>query len=140
MHQCALFDKSTTTQNILSITKKMASCFQNKSESRLHSSVRLVISTENLFYLSKQKKVMKMLGITFVLAAVSLQMSISNWASALSSVCRTCSVLLLGVCSGWFVSLVELGLSGLVTPGMSGRLGGVRARGDVRHCRRNFLS
>lgn len=76
-----------------------------------------------------------MLGITSVLAADSPQMSISNWASVLSS------VILLSVGSGWFVLLEELGLSGLlVTPGMSGRLGGVRARGDIRHCRRNFLS
>lgn len=47
---------------------------------------------------------------------------------------------LLGVCLGWAVSVVVLFERGLVTPGISGRQGGVHVRGEVWHSRRNFRS
>lgn len=59
---------------------------------------------------------------------------------AFSSAWSFRSLLLTGVCSDLTTSREDLGLSGRVTPGMSGSFGGVRVRGDVRHCNRNFLS
>lgn len=59
---------------------------------------------------------------------------------AFSSVLTPCSALLFGVSSGCGESQEEVRFIGLVTPGMSGSLGGVRVRGDDRHCSRNFLS
>lgn len=64
----------------------MPSCFQRKSESGLHSLVRLGFSIQLIiFYPGKQKQTKeqwKCRESLFIFAADSLQMSISNWASS----------------------------------------------------------